>query len=497
MKELLSKKDQRHLTLIEVLYRAQYWHTYSTLAKELGCSVRILKDDIHDLNEEHDDFELETSYEGVRLVFKPNKGIQGIYREFLLRSKAFDLFQLIFTNESYTTEELATLLFISTSTLRRLIKKAQKYLMENFELSIQSNPYRYMGDEKDIRYFCFQLFAESFPNHKWAIDDVDSEELDIFLKSFHDKIDLSLPYTTMHYLKIVVSVNSIRYKQQHKIKQMNTTEQSRQDLATFFSDTDTRSLNHPFPFELDEEAFLQLFFPFSTFWYLKNTKHLENSLKINGQLKASHHYLSKWLKHLSVEHQVPLPNMDELLLDLHNLNYFYEKPVQTKSLLFDQRKNFIDSIQKNYPILYRQLYNGLTIYRKKMNQFTTKTIVDYLIHLLFTHWHNLLPKLQEKTEDSVQLLIFSVTDVNHARMIKDYLTYHFRNHLTIDLHTENYLTMEDLPNLPYDIVVSNAPLPDIPSSLCICIETLPTPNDMHVIQETMKDIRLERLNYQA
>lgn len=203
------------------------------------------------------------------------------------------------------------------------------------------------------------------------------------------------------------------------------------------------------------------------------------------------------LHHLSVEHQVPLQNMDELLLDLHNLNYFYEKPIQTKSLLFDLRKNFIDPIEKNYPILYRQLYNGLTIYRKKMNQFTTKTIIDYLIHLLFTHWHNLLPRLQEKTEDNVQLLIFSFTDINHARMIKDYLAYHFHNHVTIDLHTENYLNMEDLPHLPYDIVISNTPMPDISSSLCICIETLPTSHDMHVIQETMKDIRLERLNVLA
>jgi transcriptional antiterminator len=141
MKELLSKKDHRQLTLIEILYRSKGWRTLSELSEELGCSLRILKDDVHDIDEEQDDFDVQTSYQGVKLVFKPNKGIQSVYQDFLLRSKAYDLFQLIYTNENYSTEELAQLLFVSTSTLRRLIKKAREYLKKEYDISIHINPY--------------------------------------------------------------------------------------------------------------------------------------------------------------------------------------------------------------------------------------------------------------------------------------------------------------------------------------------------------------------
>lgn len=331
MKELLSKKDQRHLSLIEELYHENQWQTYSAIAKKLNCSIRILKDDILELKKEQSDFELETSYEGVFLHFKPHKGMQSVYQHYLLHSKAFDLFQKIFTDESFSSEKLAKSLFISTSTLRRLVKKAKGYLEEYFGLSIHSNPYYYVGKEENIRYFCYQLYTETYSGSDRTIGEWHSSELDTFLNTFYKALDLTIPYPTLHELKMVIGVNAVRYKQGHLVKNLNPTMQSEEDLKKAFSVLD--SIPNPFSFELDRESILQLFFPFSTYWYLKSEKHLEESLKIDKHLRTSHNYLSSWLTQLSVEHQVPLPNMRELLLDLHNLNYFYADPLHTQSFL--------------------------------------------------------------------------------------------------------------------------------------------------------------------
>lgn len=200
---------------------------------------------------------------------------------------------------------------------------------------------------------------------------------------------------------------------------------------------------------------------------------------------------------MSEEHQIPLHQMDQLLIDLHNDSLFYQDPIQTKYFLYNPRKNFIKEVKKSYPVVYRQLFNGLRIYRKKMGQFLNESIINYLIHLLFTHWHKLLSKLQEKAEHSVDVLVYSPTDLYHARMIKDYLHYHFRNHITIDLHTKNPLTITSGSVDQYDIVVSNNPLPELDTTLSMCIEALPTAQDIHVIRRTIKDIRLKKLKHEA
>lgn len=48
--------------------------------------------------------------------------MQTVYQTFLLRSKVYDLYQLIYRNEDYSLHELAQDLLISESTLRRLLK---------------------------------------------------------------------------------------------------------------------------------------------------------------------------------------------------------------------------------------------------------------------------------------------------------------------------------------------------------------------------------------
>jgi hypothetical protein len=348
-----------------------------------------------------------------------------------------------------------------------------------------------VGDERNIRYFGYQLYTEGYSFSEWPIDKINSVELEFFISSLIRKMQIKLPYTSVQRLKTVLAVNTIRLANGHCVRGLRLNNRMLKDIEEVFS-----SVGMPkrlFPFDLDEEAMVQIFFPYSTFVYLKNAIHLEEILLENKQLQSAHNYLSKWLIHVSMEHQVPLTNLDQLTVDIHNVSQYYQKGIQTRALLFDPRKNFIYSIRENYPNLYRQLFNGLMIYRKKMDQFANETIIDYLIHLLFTRWHNLLPKLQEKAEHNVNLLVFSVSDIHHARMIKDYLHYHFQSRVTIDLRSIYQMDHEELSSLSYDIMISNGPLPELPSSLCLCIETLPTPQDVQVIKQKIKEIRLKKL----
>jgi transcriptional antiterminator len=169
------------------------------------------------------------------LVFKPNKGIQSVYQDFLLRSKAYDLFQLIYTNENYSTEELAQLLFVSTSTLRRLIKKAREYLKKEYDISIHVNPYHFVGDERNIRYFGYQLYTEGYSFTEWPIDKVNSVELEFFISSLIRKMQIKLPYTSVQRLKTVLAVNTIRLANGHCVRGLRLNKRMQKDIEEVFS----------------------------------------------------------------------------------------------------------------------------------------------------------------------------------------------------------------------------------------------------------------------
>lgn len=191
--------------------------------------------------------------------------MQTVYQTFLLRSKVYDLYQLIYRNEDYSLHELAQDLLISESTLRRLLKAGRHYLKEYFNLSIQSNPYRYVGNERSIRYFGYQLFTEGYLPGEWPVDEISQQEMDHFIELVAEKLQLQVPYTSLRRLKTLLAVNAIRIQQHHTIKHLHSATQIDQDSTKVLESLSFS--DHPFPFELNVENRHQLFFPYSTFVY--------------------------------------------------------------------------------------------------------------------------------------------------------------------------------------------------------------------------------------
>lgn len=94
-----------------------------------------------------------------------------IYSYILSDSLEFKLLETVFFLESFSTESLAEKLFISASTLRRLIKTMNKKLVK-YNFYISSSPYKLIGSETAIRNFIIHLFFEKY-----------SRQITLFLKS--------------------------------------------------------------------------------------------------------------------------------------------------------------------------------------------------------------------------------------------------------------------------------------------------------------------------
>jgi AraC-like DNA-binding protein len=490
MKELLSKKEYRHLLLIETLFSANGWISLSELATQSDYSLRILKDDIAELKATYEQFSIQTSHEGIRLTFHPNHGIQSIYQKILLESELFALLQLLLLNDSLSTEDLAEKLFISPSTLRRMIKRVNNYLAYTYSLKIQSNPYRLEGDEKTIRYLYYQLYFEGFSTLVWPFDSINEEKLQDFLSTFLEEVGVSLTFSDFHLVKIVTAINSIRLSNGHEIRDVPYTfHETVPAEKEYISWKNAESL---FPFSLSFEKIEQLFFPFSTYIFLKSFDHLTMRMESDSKMRAAHHYLSYWLKKLSIEWGINIPNLHQLLVDIHNISAFLDKEIQTHTFLYDQKTHFTQKIQQNYPKLYKQLYHGLLLYRKKLGSFCNDTLINCLVHTVFTHWYNLLPELQKSTRKDVRVLVLSTSNIHHANMMRDVISYQFNGQPDINLLFETKENTPELHSLAYDMVICNSYLPNLIHSSYICVENLPTHKDIRTISDMLQQLHLPK-----
>lgn len=104
----------------------------------------------------------------------------------------------------------------------------------------------------------------------------------------------------------------------------------------------------------------------------------------------------------------------------------------------------MEHIKHSYPHAYKLLAEGLRVYWHKLNGHSNETVLDFLIHVVFTHWPNLIPDIRQRAHKNVSVLVFSLNDGHHARMIREMIHYQMDSQLTIDLFSGNYLSIEKL-----------------------------------------------------
>lgn len=132
MRNLLKSTEIRRLNFIEILTKESGWITTNQIAKNLNCSTRIIKEDIIFFKENNFGFNIERSYLGLRIHYQANNSIKTFYQANLNNSPAFKLLEIMFFNDDLKLTDLQDQLFVSHSSLYRLIKKINTSLIKSF-----------------------------------------------------------------------------------------------------------------------------------------------------------------------------------------------------------------------------------------------------------------------------------------------------------------------------------------------------------------------------
>lgn len=487
---LLTTTANRRLQLIKTLMIEEEPIFLTNLSKKTDESIRTIKSDLAFFRKEIDNFTIESSANGVQLFFKKNKGFKSCVEKALKNSISYQLLEAIFWDETKSVNEWSEELSVSLSSLYRSISDINN-LLNKFDIQLETNPCKLVGNEKYIRYFAYQYFNERYSPierpTKFLTEKTIDDFLDFFIKISQIPIDLAY----YNIFKIVVSVNLVRFKNGHLIDTKN--------LTTNFEDIidDLEKFNKFFlAFEtnigvkVNNELILQLFTPYIQETFSLSYERLIEKSKKNQKLKSEVEYLNKFIDELSFKYNIPITNKEEVILGIQNAAYLEFQEPRAGFILYDQHGDFVNQIKKEFPLFYKDIYQGIKTYRMLIQQesFRFENSLNFLISITFSYWTNILPNLR-KNHSLVKTLIISNRHISHANLLRDFLLDNFQYDLDVEIYTDYNFQIDNINKKAHDLIITNFPIPDIGLKETVYVQNVPTFNDINKIREAIKSIR--------
>lgn len=491
MREVLEANERRRLEVIEYLYLSEQWMTLKELAQKTASSERILKQDLIQLREEYSKEVLQTSHRGIRLIFPPNKSIDDVYRSVLKNSLAFRFIERLIYDETKTVVELADELFISSSTLVRLIKKINVPL-KAYYVQVQTNPCKMISeDEETIRYFYISYFSERYSSLEWPYKTINQSFFEQLLMFIAKTIHVPLDVADFKRLKHWTAISFLRFQQGHSVAIKSSNYSHMIPDFTKFQPL-TGIVEKRLGVTLDRDLIEQVFSIFINNDFALSYETLMEEAQTNPVVKENISYHAALLNNLSNEVGICVPNRHHLIKEMHNISLFAFKTKQghfpPPYILFDPKKLFIQSIEELFPDFIRAAFETLKLFEKKTHETYSESARYEIIYTLLIHWDHLIPELYNQKE-KIHLLIVSDLDFEHAKMIEDLLHHYFKQEITTEIYMRPTFSMKQVNKQPYDLLITTFSLLPEDETLtknCICIQNIPTKRNIDSIRHAIE-----------
>ncbi|MHA6392977.1 helix-turn-helix domain-containing protein [Aerococcus mictus] len=215
MAKLLSKLDQRRLNIIKYLISSdQEMVAIKELKNHFNCSSQTIISDLKQLILIFPDkLQFEMKYKYIKLVASPPPQVNAFYPYFFSNSIYFILIRTIFSQKIYYISYMCEKLFVSRSTLYRIIDSINQFFTSYYpSLSLTMNPFTIEGPEREVRKFYYDFFEFGYQLTQWPFNEVSHQDINkISLYLRHSMPSLGL-YSSHPLFPIILAINLIRYK---------------------------------------------------------------------------------------------------------------------------------------------------------------------------------------------------------------------------------------------------------------------------------------------
>lgn len=469
MRELLSVQSVRQLELLEYLLDAEEV-TLAEVSNATGYASRTLWQDIKEINEFLAPMEIETTSKGVELIIPAAYSVRAVYRRILLQSREYNLLEHLLFKEGQSLEDLADSLFISLSTLRRMIATMNEKLAK-FDIKIAVAPTRVIGNELSVSQFYIALFSEKYYESSDFLKKGEFQTMNLLLKNIMQEGKMKLSFSDLQKLRIWGYVRMIRLRHGHKIDLDG-------DLKLLH---EYKFLKEPvfltqfmatFNMKMDEEVLLQMFQVLFGKEYFYSYEHLSEVVKEDSEKRKVFEAIHEMLLALADEFSISIDNTERLQISLYNMIMLSEYRYY---VIYSRSHQFNEGFDKDNPGVMGIFDEKIEI----LNEHGVE-LEDYIredvIYTLLTEWPGFLEKIDGFVPDLKIGLLFD-TDADHVEFIHKILEKYSKQKLTLVVPDLFSTIRGQLREKDIDLLITDIPHLAIKDIEIVCVEEYPSKHD--------------------
>ncbi|WP_314065612.1 helix-turn-helix domain-containing protein [uncultured Vagococcus sp.] len=491
MKSILNNSTLRHVTILERLYDADDWVLVSDLAKSTGYPIRTIQHIIPTINQDFAPVQIEYDpIKGLLLQLPTHLGFEYIYEHVYGTAYEFLLLETVFFHSGLSTNQLADKLYISPSTTTRVISKLnRKFREKKIDLRISTKYHSLIGDELTVRNFMFRFLREKYSllTLPHPIEDIQAFQNTVI--ECYAQGDLSLSYYELEFVTFIFVIVVTREKSGYSLELLD---QSAQQHPVFlhllnsnvYTTYFTQSTGLPWSIPIVEQIF-SLFLRDRFFYsYEALTKAMTDRPELTLLVTRLKQLFDRIARRLGIE----IPNLDTLIRKLVNYHVLFG---DTNYILFDQHREFLCSVSKDYTFLMAVLVEEISRF-KFYDEFAWTTVsLNQTLQLVVTQWDNLLDQVL-LSQPKISLLISSAFEPGYGEIIKEMIPSHSKANLTI--HVSDSQTLLDFQNEcdNYDIVLVSSNKLNLAHDNVIHFSPYPSSSDWKKLLNIINDISVGR-----
>ncbi|MFW3537931.1 helix-turn-helix domain-containing protein [Vagococcus fluvialis] len=473
MRLILSKQSQRHLQILEYLYYNDY-STFENLAKITNVSLQTIHKDLNKINDFIAPLHIESysQYE-CRLIHQYEISVDYIYSCILRNSIEFRFLEKVFFERHDRLEDYADSLFVSLSTLKRILTKVNKQT-KKYGFYIATNPIRITGDEGLIRNMFVNYFREKYLERNYNFSNIQKKVFEQMLMSYVELRKSFMNYPDIETIRVTLFVSLTRLQNGHKYDaKLIDDVKYRYNYPMLRNPIFQQAVKSVFQIELNRENVVDLAYPVVSENLALDQRELLEFCEKSPELKEEHEQMKLLVANISkaVNHNLTVKRNEDLVLELMNSRL---STIGETYLLYNFKHNFLLNLKKDFPLVYQFLYQHI-INNNYFNQYEEHEI-DVLIYVLLTHWDSLLYSIQF-SYPKFKVGIFMNSDDEHTRFLSEILNRKHYSRFTFEpisffTHQE---ALDQFDN--YDLILTNVSQPKNTKYRIVSVDLYPSRKD--------------------
>lgn len=490
MKNLLKKNEQRQLNLVEELYHEGKPMSVTSMAERLGFSVRSIIMDVETIQERFPFLNLTLDNQQISMSIEYNYNLNYFYKVIFNQSSVIAMLKYLFFNNSADLIDLETHLERSSATIYRAVQQTNETLSRLHHIEIDTNPFKLIGEETDIRRFFYQLFSDIYPVYHCPFEHLDEKAITDLIIIVAKGFNFPINFVGINYMENIVAVSITRLKQKNVVE-IEHPERSSVIFNHLYKNKEfvekANKIGRVLNFKPTKKNLEQIFYIFvNSDFILPYDKTLGNSADISPY-ETSLNQLQNVVQTLKEEFELTLDNEEELVIELHNAITLKRHDLDAEHIIHNYKIDYMERLRKQFPHFTNRALSLFHDYCEALDIEWTDFFKTHLIYQLYIHWHSLYTQLVEQ-DSRISAVIITKYNPDHASFLKEYFEVHLGKLIKFKTYDKQMMALSDLKDAKEAIIISTFHLPKVEGKHVININFYPSRSDLIRINQVMLNI---------